>query len=97
MKQRIRTKLKMMKEVLESELKIEESIEEKPLFHLFFLKDDEDLSVEFLEVEEVDFTEVRKRLEFGESVFISCKSQKRLDVMEIRREERDETWFFSHV
>lgn len=29
--------------------------EEKPLFQLFFLKDDEDESVEVEEVEEIDF------------------------------------------
>lgn len=29
--------------------------EEKPLFQLFFLKDDEDQSVEVVEVEEIDF------------------------------------------
>jgi hypothetical protein len=97
MRQRIKTKLKLLGEEQDSELRIDENIEEKPLFHLFFLKDDKDLSVEVLEVQEVDFIEVRKRLEIGESVFISRKSEKRLDQMEIHSEEMDETWFFPHV
>lgn len=97
MKQRIKTKFKKLGEEQDSELRINENIEEKPLFHLFFLKDDKDLSVEVLEVQEVDFTEVRKRLEFGESVFISRKIEKRFDQMEIHSEERDEIWFFPHV
>jgi len=45
--------------------------EEKPLFQLFFLKDDEDQSVDVDEVEEIDFREVEKRLNRGESVFIT--------------------------
>jgi len=47
--------------------------EEKPLFQLFFLRDDEGQSVEVKEVEEIDFDEVEKRLERGESVFITRK------------------------
>ncbi len=97
MRQRIKTKFKKLGEEQDNELRIDENIEEKPLFHLFFLKDDKDLSVEVLEVQEVDFTEVRKRLEFGESVFISRKIEKRFDQMEINSEERDEIWFFPHV
>ena len=50
--------------------------EEKPMFQLFFLKDDEDQSVEVEEVEEIDFREVERRLEQGESVFITCKASK---------------------
>ncbi|MCW4053013.1 MAG: hypothetical protein NWE78_07395 [Candidatus Bathyarchaeota archaeon] len=53
--------------------------EEDPLFQLFFLKDDQDQSVEVEEVEEIDFTEVKKHIELGESVFITRKRKKKLD------------------
>jgi hypothetical protein len=47
--------------------------EGKRLFQLFFLRDNEDQSVEVEEVEEIDFREVKKHLENGESVFITLK------------------------
>ena len=63
-----------------------EANEEKPLFQLFFLKDEEDQGVEVKEVEEVDFGEVERRLKQGESVFITCKrkqeSNTSVEVME---------------
>ncbi|MCW4030935.1 MAG: hypothetical protein NWE80_01075 [Candidatus Bathyarchaeota archaeon] len=51
--------------------------EEKSLFHLFFLKDDEDLGVEVDEVKRIDFEMVVKRLKRGESVFIAPKKQQK--------------------
>jgi hypothetical protein len=71
--------------------------EEKTLFQLFFLKDDEDQSVEVEEVEEVDFDEVKKRLEQGESVFITRKREQELDKTLISEEDAAELWFFSHI
>ena len=56
-----------------------EANEEKPLFQLFFLKDEEDQGVEVKEVEEVDFGEVERRLKQGESVFITCKRKQELN------------------
>jgi len=53
--------------------------EEKILFQLFFLKDDEEQSVEVVEVEEIDFREVKRRLKQGESVFITCKRMEKLN------------------
>ena len=50
--------------------KVMKNHEETPLFQLFFLKDNEDQSVEIEEVEKIDFREVKKRLNQGESVFI---------------------------
>lgn len=40
-----------------------ETKEEKLLFQLFFLKNDESQGVEVVEVEKIDFTEVIKRIE----------------------------------
>jgi len=53
--------------------KLGEADEKEPLFQLFFLKNDEDQSVEVTELEEIDFREVNRRLKMGESVFITAK------------------------
>jgi len=71
--------------------------EEKPLFQVFFLKDDEYQSVEVKEVEEIDFEEVKKRLEQGESVFITRKRKQRLNKTLVAREDAAELWYFSHI
>lgn len=67
------------------------------MFHQFFLKNDEDQSVEVIEVEDVDFTVVKKRLEEGESVFIARKRQQHLDLRQVEREDALGTWYFPHV
>ena len=46
---------------------------DKPLFQLFFLKDNEENSVKVEEVADINFTEVKLHLERGESVFITRK------------------------
>ena len=74
-----------------------EANEEKPVFQLFFLKDDEDQSIEVVEVEEIDFTEVKKRIEQGESVFITRKRKQKLNPNLISSEEATEPWYFSHI
>ena len=71
--------------------------EEKPLFQLFFLKDDEDRSVEVKEVEEVDFGEVERRLKQGESVFITRKRKQELNTSLVAWEDAAEPWYFSHI
>ena len=70
---------------------------EKPLFQLFFLKDDEDQSVEIEEVEEIDFKIVERRLKQGESVFITPKRKQKLNTRLVAEEDAAETWYFSHV
>ncbi len=52
---------------------------EKPVFQLFFLKNDEHQGVEVVEVEKIDFTKVKESLERGESVFITRKCKPKLD------------------
>ena len=59
--------------------------EEKPLFQVFFLKDDEDQSVEVVEVEEIDFREAERRLKQGESVFVTCKRKQELNTSLVAR------------
>lgn len=51
---------------------------EKPLFQLFFLKDNEEQDVEVKEVEEIDFIEVKEHIEHGESVFITAKRKQQM-------------------
>ncbi len=71
--------------------------EEKPLFQLFFLKDDEDQSVEVEEVEEIDFREVKKRLKQGESVFITRKRKQKFNTTLVAKEGATDTWYFTHI
>ena len=51
--------------------------EEKPLFQLFFLRNNENQSVEVEEVKEIDFRKVKEYLEQGESVFITLKRRRK--------------------
>ena len=74
-----------------------EAHEEKPLFQLFYLKDDENESVEVEEVEEIDFGEVKKRLKQGESVFITSKRKQKLSTSLSAREDVAELWYFAHM
>jgi len=71
--------------------------EEKPLFQLFFLKDDENQSIEVKEVEEINFREVERRLKQGESVFITCKRKQKLNTSLVAREDAAEPWYFTHI
>ena len=77
--------------------KVIEVDEEKPRFQLFFLKDDEDQSVEVEEVEEINFREVEERLKQGESVFIKRKSKQKLNTSPVAFEDVKEPWYFSHI
>ena len=71
--------------------------EEKPLFQLFFLKDNEDQSVEVIEVEEIDFREVEKRLKQEEAVFIKRKHPEKLNTDLFAKEGAAEYWYFAHI
>ncbi|MDH5460088.1 MAG: hypothetical protein OEW71_03525 [Candidatus Bathyarchaeota archaeon] len=71
--------------------------EEKPLFQLFFLKDNENQSVNVEEVEEIDFEAVKKRLENGESVFITLKRKQQFKISEVERKDAAEPWYFTHI
>jgi len=77
--------------------KVVEIDKEKPMFQLLFLKDDEDQFVEVLEVEEIDFREVKKRLEQGESVFITRKRKEKLKARLVASEDSAEPRYFTHT
>ena len=55
-----------------------ESNRENSVFQLFFLLNNENQDIEVVEVEEIDFTEVKNRLEKGESVFIARKRKQKI-------------------
>lgn len=69
----------------------------KPLFQLFFLKNNENQDVTVEEVERIDFGEVEKHLEQGESVFITLKSREKVETNLIEWEHEVESWYFSHI
>ena len=71
--------------------------EEKPLFQLFFLKEDEDGSVEVEEVEKIDFGKVERRLKQGESIFITSKRKQKLNTRPVAEEDEAEPWYLSRV
>jgi len=71
--------------------------EEKPLFRLFILKDDEGWSVDVVEVEDIDFRKVKKNLEQGDSVFITLKREKNLKTSQVEKEYVAEPWHFTRV
>ena len=72
----------MLKNVMETK-------KEKPVFQVFFLKNDEDQGVEVEEVNEIDFEEVKRRIARGESVFITRKQEPKLSRTLIGNEEED--------
>ena len=76
----------MMRNVIENKKK------ETP-FHMFFLKDDKNQSVEVVEVDQIDFEEVKSRLERGESVYITRKREKKTDINFIAYELVKEPWY----
>lgn len=61
----------------------------KPLFQLLFLKNDEDQSVEMKETEKIDFTEIIRHLEQGESIFITQKGEPKLNLINRKRTRKD--------
>ena len=49
-------------------------------FQMFFLKNDENQTVESIESNEIDFKEVKRHLENGESACITQKKEQKPDV-----------------
>jgi hypothetical protein len=74
-----------------------ESNRENSVFQLFFLLNNENQDIEVVEVEEIDFTEVEKRLEKGESVFITRKRKQKSEPILVAGEETVEPWYFTHL
>lgn len=74
-----------------------QSSEEKPKFQLFFLKDNENQSVEVVETEEINLEEVRERIERGESAFITRRSKQQYGPPRAVSEGTRESWYFTHI
>jgi len=80
------TKNKMQKTVIKNKKK------EAP-FQLFFLKNDATQNVEVIELDEVNFEEVKSHLERGDSVFITRKQKQKSDMNFIAYEVVKEPWY----
>ncbi len=71
--------------------------EEKPLFQLFFLRNDESETVMVEEVQEIDFGKVKERLEQGEAVFITPTRKEKVGMSLVEWEYTAETWYSTHI
>jgi hypothetical protein len=71
---------------------IEKKKKETP-FQLFFLKNDENQNVEVIELDEINFEEVKSHLERGESVFITHKREQTSEMNFIAYERAKEPWY----
>lgn len=76
------------------------NLERKPLFQLVFLGD-ADQSVEVEEVEEVDFVQLKTRLNEGKSVFITRKENEKVELLSLgeldKGRDKREPWYTTHV
>ena len=73
------------------------SNEQNLAFQLFFLLNNEKQDIEVVEVKEIDFTEVKKHLEKGESGFVARKRKKKLEPILVASEETADLWCFNHI
>jgi len=74
-----------------------QSSEERPKFQLFFLKDNENQSVEVVGIEEINLEEVGERIERGKSVFITRRSKQQCGSPRAVSEGTRESWYFTHI
>lgn len=65
-------------------------------FRLFFVGN-EDYDVEVVEVDEIDFDDVKRRLEGGESIFMSGIQRREKKPNLFGLVQYEESWYFSHV
>jgi hypothetical protein len=66
-------------------------LEKRRVFQLIFLSDDENQGVEVKEVDEIDFDEVKMRVENGDSVFITRRENEKIDASSLRRKTKRKT------
>jgi hypothetical protein len=71
--------------------------EQKPLFQLFFLRNNENQSVIVEEVDEIDYSKVKERLEQGDSIFITHKFKEKVGTSLIEQDKEAELLFFPHI
>jgi hypothetical protein len=62
-------------------------------FQLFFLKNDETQNVEVIELNEINFEEVKSRLEKGESILITRKQMQNSEMNFIAYDTAKEPWY----
>ena len=66
-------------------------------FRLFFLLSNESHDVEVIEVDKIDFSEVKRRLEKRESVFITHRRKKKSGQGLVASRETEDQWYFTHM
>ncbi|HVP17023.1 MAG TPA: hypothetical protein VMT42_06625 [candidate division Zixibacteria bacterium] len=66
-------------------------LEKRRVFQLIFLSDDENQGVEVKEVDQIDFDEVKMRVENGDSVFITRRENEKIDASSLRRKTKKNT------
>jgi len=74
-----------------------ETRKERLPFQVFFLKNDEDQGVEVAEIEEIDFEEVKRRIERGESVFITRRQEPKARTTRITKKVEKDPWYLSRI
>jgi hypothetical protein len=73
---------------------VTQNVKKKLGFRLFFVGN-KDWDVEVAEVDEIDFADVKRRLECGESIFIArIQRQKSKPILSTKIEK--EPWYFPH-
>lgn len=70
--------------------------EKEAPFQLFFLENGSNQNVEVVDTDEIDFEEVKRHLEEGNSVFITSKREQKQDVNFIDYNPIKEPWYFIH-
>lgn len=66
-------------------------LEKSRVFQLIFLSDDENQGVEVKEVDEINFTEVKMRVENGDSVFITKRENEKVNASSLRHRTKKKT------
>ena len=66
-------------------------LEKRTVFQLIILNDNEDQGVEVKEVDEIDFTEVKMRVEKGDSVFITRRENEKIDASSLKHGTKQKT------
>jgi len=66
-------------------------LEKRPVFQLIFLGEDENQGVVVKEVDEVDFREVKMRVENGDSVFITRRENEKMDTSSLMHKTKKKT------
>jgi hypothetical protein len=69
----------------------------QPTFQLFFFPSNENRDFEIFEVDKIDFAELNKHLEKGESIFITHKRKRKSELIPAASKEMAEPWYFTHL